>query len=161
MLVNFQILKKKNGKFVPMSKEEAQSVSIGGFSFEIGEDTIPFNWDAFYGTEENCVFMFETGRGLLWSDYEISECYDEQYKEIGIKREEITAEFLASVNHIDEFFVDFDDADGKEHSIGWYVDNTKDAQYKINIIEMAFLDLMTQNEYDVAKSVIDKYNKGE
>jgi hypothetical protein len=144
-----------------MSNKEAQSVSIGGFSFEIGEYTIPFDWDAFYGSEENCVFMFETGRGLFWNDYEISECYDETYEDIGIKREEITAEFLASVSHIDEFYVDFEDVDGKEHGVGWYADNTKDTQYKINIIGMSFLDLMTQNEYSVTQNVIDKYNKGE
>lgn len=160
MLVDFQILKKKDGKFVPISNAEAKSVSIGGFSFEIDEYTIPFDWDAFYGTELNNVFEFQTGRGFLWSDYEISECYDEQYKEIGIKKEEITAEFLASVSHINEFFVDFEDTDGNECGVGWYEENNNEAQYKINIIEMSFLDLMTQNKYAVAQDVIDKYNKG-
>ena len=161
MLVNFQILKKQGRKFMALSNKEAQSVSIGGFSFEIGEYTIPFDWDAFYGAEENGVFMFETGRGLFFNDYEISDCYDEIYEDIRITREEITAEFLASVTHIDEFFVCFDDSDGMDHSLGWYVDNTDDPQYKINIIKMSFLDLMAQNEYVVAQNVLDKYNKGE
>ena len=160
MIVNFQILEKRNGKFVPLSNEEAKAVSIGGFSFEIGEYTIPFDWDAFSGTERDKIFYFETGRGLLWNDYEISECYDEQYKEIGIEKGHITAEFLASVDHIDEFFVDFDGIDSNTYNIGRYAENNNDAQYKINIIEMSFLDLMTQNEYQVAQNVIDKYNKG-
>lgn len=161
MIVDFQILKKQNGKFMPLSKEEIQNLSIGGYSFEIGEDLIPFDWDASSGNEEDNVFHFETGCGPFWNDYEIPDYYDEEYKEIGIKREEITAEFLASVHHIEDFFVNFDDSDGKEHGIGWYGDNINNSQYKINIIKLTFLDLMTQNEYAVAQNVIDKYNKGE
>lgn len=160
MIVNFQILKNKNGNFVPISNEEAKCISIGGFSFEIGDNTIPFDWDAFYGVENDLVFQFETGTGMFWSDYEISDCYDEQYEEIGIKKADITAEFLASVHHIDEFFVDFDDTDGKEQGIGWFADNNNDSQYKINILQMSFLDLATQNEYHVKQEVLDKYNKG-
>lgn len=161
MLVDFQILQNKNGKFVPISNEEATSVSIGGFSFEIGENAIPFDWDAFTGYEKDKVFKFETGTGWFFNDYEISDCYDEQYKEIGLQKEDITAEFLASVEHIDEFFVDFDDIDGNEQGVGWYADNTDDAQYKINILEMAFYDLATQNTCPVKQEVLDKYNKGE
>lgn len=161
MLVNFQILQNKNGTFVPISNEEATSVSIGGFSFEIGDDAIPFDWDAFSGSERDKVFQFETGTGWFFNDYEISDCYDEQYEEIGIKKEDITAEFLASVSHIDEFFVDFDDVDGKEQGIGWFAENTNDAQYKINILEMSFYDLAAQKEYPVKQEVLEKYNKGE
>ena len=155
------ILKNNNGNFEPLSNKEAQSVSIGGFGFEINEDSIPFDWDAFYGTEVNNVFQFQTGKGFLWNDFEISECYDETYEEIGIKKEEITAEFLASTTHINEFFVDFDDSNGEAHGIGWYDENTDDAQYKINIIEMAFVDVNTGKEYLVVKEVIANYNKGE
>ena len=161
MIVNFQILKNNNGVFIPLSNKEVTSVSIGGFSFEIGDYTIPFDWDAFYGSETDNIFEFQTGKGLFWDDYEISDCYDETYEDIGITREEITAEFLAATTHIDEFFVDFDDSDGMEQSTGWYSDNTDDAQYKINIIDMTFLDLATQNEYPVSKQVINRYNKGE
>ena len=161
MIVSFQILKNNNGNFSPLSNEEAQFVSIGGYSFEIGDYLIPFDWDAFYGNEENNTFYFETGRGLFFNDYEISDCYDETYEDIGITREEITAEFLASATHIDEFFVDFDDSNGMEQSIGWYSYNTDDSQYKINIIEMSFVDMETENEYPVSKQVIDMYNKGE
>lgn len=160
MIVSFQILQKQNGNFVPLSNKEAKSVSIGGFSFEIGEDTIPFDWDAFYGTEINNVFEFQTGKGLFWNDYAISDCYDTQYEEMGIKKEDITAEFLASVSHIDEFFVNFEDVDNEEQGIGWYADNTDDEQYKINILEMSFYDLAMQKTYPVKQDVIDMYNSG-
>jgi hypothetical protein len=161
MLVDFQILKNVNGNFVPITNEEATSVSIGGFSFEIGEYTIPFDWAAFSGSERDKVFSFETGTGWFWNDYEIADCYDEEYEEIGIKKEDITAEFLASVSHIDEFFVNFDDVDGREHGIGWYADNTDEAQYKINLLKMSFLDLEAETECPVKQEVLDVYNKGE
>ena len=72
MIVSFQILKNKNGNFVPLSNNEAQYVSVGGYSFEIGDYLIPFDWDAFYGSEENNVFNFETGRGIFFNDYDAS-----------------------------------------------------------------------------------------
>ena len=43
----------------------------------------------------NIVFSFTTGKGPFFNDYEIPDYWDEEYKEIGITREEITAEFLA------------------------------------------------------------------
>lgn len=161
MIVSFQILKNNNGNFIPLSNKEAQAVSIGGYSFEIEDYMIPFDWDAFYGSEENNTFHFETGRGIFFNDYEISDCYDEIYEEIGITKEEITAEFLASTTHIEEFFVYFDDSDGMDHGLGWYIDNVDDSQYKINIIEMSFLDMDANIEHLVAREVLNRYNKGE
>ena len=103
MLVDFQILENINGKYIPLSNNEARSVSIGGFGFEVNGNSIPFDWDAFSGTEENKIFQFETGRGFLWNDYEIPDYWDKDYEEIGISRDDITAEFLASTTHIDLF----------------------------------------------------------
>lgn len=104
MLVEFRILQKINGKYIPISNKEAKAVSIGGFGFEINGAEIPFDWDAFTGTECNKVFQFQTGKGFLFDDYEISDCYDESFEEIGIAKEDITAEFLASTTHISEIF---------------------------------------------------------
>lgn len=160
MIVSFQILENRKGNFIPLSNDEAKCVSIGGYSFEIKNTSIPFDWDAFYGAEENKIFNFQTGCGLLFNDYEISDCYDEAYEDIGITREEITAEFLASVSHIEEFFVDFNDNNGYEHDIGWFADNIKNAQYKVKLIEMLFIDMETQNKYPVSQSVLEQYNIG-
>lgn len=63
MLVEFRILQKINGKYIPISNKEAKAVSIGGFGFEINGAEIPFDWDAFTGTECNKVFQFQTGKG--------------------------------------------------------------------------------------------------
>lgn len=161
MIGSFQILKKKSKEFIPLTSYDVLNMSIGGYSFEISEDLIPFDWDAFSASEENGVFSFETGRGPFFNDYKIPDYWDEEYKEIGITREEITAEFLASVNHIEDFFVNFDDRDGKEHGVGWFADNVNSSPYKINIKEMTFVDVNTGKEYLVVKEVIEKYNRGE
>ena len=161
MIGSFQILKKQAGEFIPLTSDDVLSMSIGGYSFEINEDLIPFDWDAFSASEENGIFSFETGRGPFFKDYEIPDYWDEEYNEIGITREEITAEFLASVSHIEDFFVNFDDRDEKEHGIGWFADNVNSSQYKVNILELAFVNVSTYEEYPVSKEVISRYNKGE
>lgn len=161
MIGSFQILKKKAKEFIPLTSDDVQNMSIGGYGFKINEDLIPFDWDAFSASEDNGIFSFETGVGPFFNDYEIPDYWDEEYKKIGITREEITAEFLASVNHIEDFFVDFDDRAGEEHGIGWFSDNTDDSQYKINIKDMAFVDVQTGKKYLVVNEVIDRYNKGE
>ena len=162
MFGKFQILKKHEGNYIPLTIESVNALSVGGYSFEIGEDSIPFDWDAFSSSynEEDKTFDFETGRGWFFNDYEISDCYDDAYEEIGLKREDITAEFLASTHHIDEFFVNFDDENGKECEAGWYSDNAKDKQYKMNIMELSFHDFETDTDYNVKQEVLDKYNKG-
>jgi hypothetical protein len=161
MIGDFQILKKQGKEFVPQTFDNVKCMSIGGYSFDVNGDSIPFDWDAFTATEENGVFSFTTGKGPFFNDYEIPDYWDEEYNEIGITREEITAEFLASVSHIEDFFVNFDDSDGKEHGIGWFADNVNSSQYKVNILDLAFVNVETADEHPVSKEVINRYNKGE
>lgn len=161
MLVDFKILKKnEDGCFIPMNNEEARSVSIGGFSFAVDGKSIPFDWDAFYGTEHDNVFGFETGRGFAFNDFELADYYDEDYADMGIKREDLTAEYLASTNYIEEFLVDFEDGD-KEVEIGYCNDNAdNDAQYKLELIEIAFKDMDIGISYDVKPDVLKAFNNG-
>ena len=161
MLVEFRILQKINGEYIPISIKETKVVSIGGFGFKINGVKIPFDWDAFTGTECNKVFQFQTGKGFLFDDYEISDRYDEAFEEIGIAKEYITAKFLASVPHIDEFLVDFEDVNENEQTLGECRQNGDDEEeYRIEILEMKFIDMVTDEEYYVSQNVLDNYNKG-
>ena len=161
MIGSFQILQKKAKEFVALTANDVQSLSIGGYSFEINGDSVPFDWDACSISEENGVFDFTTGVGPFFNDYEIPDYWDEEYKKMGITREEITAEFLASVSHIEEFFVNFDDGDGEECGIGWHAHNVNSSQYKINILNLTLVDVETLDEYHVEQEVINRYNRGE
>ena len=156
MSSTFQILKDNK----PISKEDVSCLSIGGFTFEIGDKLVPFDWDASCGDEEDTIFNFETGRGPFFNDYELPDYYDDDYEELGLTREDITAEFLASVNQIIEFYINFDDADGKEQGIGWHSHNAGNSQYKVKLLAVSFVDIETEMEYKVAPEVIDLYNKG-
>lgn len=168
MLVDFKILKRnEDGEFVPMNKCLAEAVSIGGFCFDINGQSIPFDWDAFTGAEENGVFRFYTGKGFLFNDYELSSNYDKTYQDMGIKRDDISAEFLASVHHIEEFFVDFQSVEPFEDDytdvgIGYFSDNAKkDLDYKLELVGISFKDMETEKIYDVKKEVLEAFNKGE
>ena len=149
MKSKFRIIERRNGNLVALSNEEAKAVSVGGYSFEINGDLIPFDWDCFYGNESERVFYFTTGRGLLWDDYEISDCYDDDYEELGITRESLTAEFLASVESIEEFYVEYDS------------DSESENEFFIELLEVSFYDLATKKEYLVAQSVLDEFNQRE
>ena len=154
MYAKFQILQNKNGNLIPLGKEETQGLCIGGYYFIINGMEVPFDWDAFSGSEENNIFEFETGYGWF-NDFELSDCYDGDYAKLGITREKITAEFLASVERINEFHMDFEDGDGNEIDLGW----NDDEEYKIMLLEIIFTDLNTGEEYKVKQEVLDEYNK--
>lgn len=162
MLAEFKILKKNDtGEYIPMDNQGARSVSIGGFSFDVDGHSIPFDWDAFTGSEHDKVFEFATGRGWAFNDFKLADYYDKDYADMGLSRETLSAEYLASTNHIEEFFVNFEDGD-KEVGIGCFADNAdKDANYKLELVEISFEDIETGKYYDVKPEVLRAFNKGE
>lgn len=80
MLVEFRILQKINGKYIPISNKEAKAVSIGGFGFEINGEEIPFDWDAFTGTESDnvCGYCHHHNKGATWNQVERKRCLQKQ-----------------------------------------------------------------------------------
>lgn len=150
MVLDFQILKNN----MPISKDKATSVSIGGYYFIINGQDIPFDWDAFVGNEENGIFSFETGYGFLFNDFKLSDCYDEDYEELGLVREEISAEFLAQASKICEVHINFVDDEDDEVDLGF----NDDEDYRINLLTMYFIDIETGKEYHVSQEVLDEYN---
>ena len=156
MDATFQILENKNGQLVPLSKKEVLGLSIGGYYFVISKKEVPFDWDAFCGDEEDNVFSFTTGYGFAWNDFELSDCYDEDYELLGIKREDITAEYLASVDEIKEFHINFINESDEECDFG---SNTDIDRYKVRMIEIVFTDI-EDNTFKVRQEVLGKFNEG-
>lgn len=151
MYIKFQILKNST----PLTKESVQCLSLGGYEFIINGKEVPFDWDAFCGNEENGIFEFDTGYGFLFNDFEIADCFDEEYANIGLTKEDITAEFLASAEKIIEIHMNFENEIDEEIDLGY----NDDEQYKINVMEIIFTDLATDKEYKVKQEVLDEYNK--
>ena len=156
MCIRFQLFAKEDGNLTMLTKENTDGLSIGGYYFVIDGKEIPFDWDAFSGDEIEGIFEFETGYGLF-NDFELSECYDSDYKELDISRADLTAEFLASVEQIKEVHMNFVDKNGEECDFGW---NEADEDFKIKLLEVSFSDLDSLEEYTVNQEVLDKFNKG-
>ena len=156
MHLKFQLFAKKDGELFKLTKEDTDGLSIGGYCFKIGGKEIVFDWDAFSGNEEYGFFEFNTGYGWF-NDFELSDCYDSDYEELGISRADITAELLASVEEIIEVHMNFVDKNGDECDFGW---NENDEDFKIKLLEVDFTDLDNDKEYIVKQEVLDKFNEG-
>ena len=156
MYIKFQLFAKENGNLIMLTKENTDGLSIGGYYFIIDGKEIPFDWDAFSGSEEDGVFEFETGYGWF-NDYDLSECYDEDYDQLGISRSDITAEFLASVEQIKEVHMNFLDENGEECDFGW---NEDAEDFMIKLLEISFAEVESDKEYKVSQEVLDKFNEG-
>lgn len=156
MRLKFQLFAKENGNLTMLAKEKTRDLSIGGYYFVINGKEIPFDWDAFSGKEDDGIFEFETGYGI-YNDFELSDCYDSDYEQLGISRADITAEFLASVEQIKEIHMDFIDENGDECNFGW---NEADEDFKIKLLEVSFSDLDSLEEYTVNQEILDKFNDG-
>ena len=163
MNAEFQFLKNVNGAFVPIDDNEIEDVSIGGYEFVIGGLRVPFDWEAHEGGwDYNGFYSFSTGRGWFFNDFELDTCYDEAYEELGLKREDITAVFLASAQHINDFYVNFVTKDGAECEAGFWKDNAKDdAPYRLALRSVSFEDVETGRIYNMNSAVVNAFNNGD
>lgn len=157
MYLKFQLFAKANGDLIQLTKEQTNGLSIGGYCFVIGGKAIPFDWDAFSGGEEDGVYEFDTGYGWF-NDFELSDCYDRDFERLGISRDDITAEFLASVEKINEIHMNFVDENDDECDFGC---NDDEEDFKIELLEVILTDIDNDKEYKVCQEAIDQFNKGD
>lgn len=88
-----------------------------------------------------CKTLFSTG-----DDSELDDCFEDDWARLGITREDLTAETLAKVSKIVEFYIDYD---LYPEDIG--VNPEKD---KLYLKELCFVD-GNGKEYQVPKSILD------
>lgn len=122
---------------------------VGGFTFTINGMDIPFDFDA-YGCSCNMLkdkveIIYTTGEGCVFNDYGVSDDFEEDYAQYGLKKDDITAHFLSSVTDILEIYTCFETAQGEELGYEWIIES------------IVFTD-ETGTEYPVAQSVLDAYN---
>lgn len=161
MLADFEIFKRYGDGFYKMDSSNVKGLIVGGFCFAVGDKKIPFDWEKHSVWEDNGVFECATGMCFGHGDYQLDECFDEDYAEIGIKREDISAELLASAHHIEEFYVNFEDG-ARDVGFGHYTDNAeKESRYRLELRSVSFEDVDTGKTYDVSPDVLKAFNKGE
>ena len=143
--------------------DEFEYFDVGGYTFKIKGKNIPFDFSAYgydieddnRGREEgrnpNRIYLnYESGKGLAFSDYEIDECFDDEYENLGLTRKDITAEALSFVEEIKEIYIDYNYKESMTKQL-------KD--FKVEYIE--FEDLESGKIYSVNSNVIKAFNKAQ
>lgn len=164
MEAEMEILKNAgNGTFVKMSEKDILDVCVGGYMFEVGEYKVPFDWEAHEsGWNSDGAFVLNTGTGWMFRNFELDSCFDECYEGMGLDREMITAEFLSGVHHIDDFYINFVDKDGKECEVGsWKANGDVESPFRLKLNRVLFQDVTTARAYLVKQQVLDSFNRGE
>lgn len=127
-------------------------IDLGGNTFIINKMEVPFDFGAFgydLNIQEDKVYLeFESGEGFLWNDYELDECFFEEYEKLGLSKENITAKFLASTDKIVEMSLCWEDMEGVCHSF---------INLEYEYIE--FEDLETGKYYFVSNEALKTYNE--
>ncbi len=163
MTANLNVLRNiGNGEYISVNADELTYFGIDGMRFNIGKQDVPFEWKAYEGGwSEEGFLSFSSGRGWFFNDYELDSCYDEHYANIGLKREEISAEYLASVQHIEEFYINIV-CNGEEYEVGYYQNNAdNEVPYKLELLRVSFEDMESGQIYDVDSKVLAAFNKGQ
>lgn len=96
-----------------LDEEAINSVSIENFVFEVKGNDIYFDFNAYSSRIEEedygIIIQWESGKGPLFNNDDISDVYVEEYEKIGLTKEMITAEFLSSTTCIKEIHYDIRD----------------------------------------------------
>lgn len=158
MFAKFRLLKKgADGKFKPLRKNDVSDLSVGGFLFEIGEKSVPFDFKAAAVHFEEDVLYYESGYGPFVNAHYLDECFEDDYAELGIAISDLTASVLASTTRIQDFYVNFWSDTYGEIGVG---DNQRpQSDLRLEIIEVVFSD-ENANSYEVSKEVIRCFNAG-
>lgn len=127
------------------------NISVGGFFAIVNGRGIPFDFDItscdvekINDTQYKC--HYESGEAGYFKDPYISDCYTTEYLQMGLDREDITADFLASASELREFYV-----------VCWDEQNNEIMPSAVRISDITFLN-GTLQEFPVAQPVIDAFN---
>lgn len=133
----------------PFNKEN-YIFDIGGFGFVVNGCEVPFDFDAsgynVQGSSDDRYVVtidFFTGEGPFFNDRHLSADFDADYHNLGLNRSDITAEYLAKVTTISEFFVNAE------------VDN-EEALVSYELLSVSLYDDISA--YDIEKTILDLFN---
>lgn len=152
MQASFTINAVQDGCHVPIIPHEETAISVGGFEFVVNGKVIPFDFDASGCTPTNGIYEYESGYGPFYNDFEISECFHDEIRALGLNPDDISAEYLSKVSEIRDFYINFEDKEMRER------DNGEDDLW-VELLDLCFIDRDTSETYPVDKSVLNAYNR--
>lgn len=140
---------------IPGFDKVRDSFIFGAYAFVCDGNVIPVDfsgtaWDIQQEGEKVTV-SFTTGRTPLATDCFLDSCYEADYSSLGLRINDITAEFLAKANAISEFMVSLE-LDGQECGP---VDIARLGQFSIKALSF-------QNDskvFSVSPEVLEAYNE--
>lgn len=140
---------------IPGFDEDRDSLLFGGYCFTCDGNNIPFDFNgSIWNIDQEgdrVTVTFDTGRTPFGIDYFLDENYEEEYKEIGLRINDITAELLAGASEIVEFAM-CAEVDGREYS------TDEIAEMGGFEIKALFFDNATE-AYVMNQSALDAFNE--
>ena len=140
---------------IPGFNKDRDSFMFGGYLFVCGDKEIPVD---FSGTSWNIEqdgdmisVPFITGRTPLATDCYLDDCYADDYLSVGLRINDITAEFLSNASSISEFMVSLE-MNGTEYSPE---DIAKIGRFTIKSLCFENNSMI----YPVKQDVIDAFNE--
>ena len=126
------------------------SFSLGGFAMDIpvGGKTlcVPFDWASYSGAvNEDGDLEIIHGEQTYFSttdENELDDCYEEEWKKLGICRDDLTPKVMAKATAIREFYIDY-----------WPVSANADSDDTLTVTKLCFLD-DNGTEYPVDNAVL-------
>lgn len=141
-----------------LTEKELMALTAGSFEFKIDGKDIRFDFKdhcisktIICDNEEEGLWSYIGGEGGLFKSYQLDDCYDEDYKELGISRDILTAEHLSKVSEINEIFVEWELKNNIEKDIA--SDNVV-----LLVQNISFVDMDTIARYNVSNDVIRAFN---
>ena len=78
-------------------------VDVGGFAVNVDGVEVPFNFESTVLCEDEGRFLFGNFADIPGAVYDVDPCHEEEWAELGLTQEDITAELLASADRIGYF----------------------------------------------------------
>lgn len=139
---------------IPGFDNDRDSFLWGGYSFVCEGKKIPVDFSgigwSIAQTGDRILASFETGRTPLLTDCFLDDCYEADYQEVGLRINDITAEFLSKATSISEFMVSLE-LDGKEL---YPEDIQKLGDFRISSLTFSNLE----KEYPVKQEVLHAFH---
>lgn len=139
--------------FKATGEDEFEYFDLGGYTFKIKGMEIPFDFSAYgydmcYDEDNSRIYIdFESGKGIMFNEFEIDEYYDDEYKNLQLDKNAITAEFLSKVDEILEMHIDY--------NYMFEINELEDIRFE----DITFEDLTTGEIYSVDSNVVKQFNK--
>lgn len=97
------------------AKIPESNFASGGFEMEVPINgrtvSVPFDWDSYSASSNEDGSMTVThGEKTVFSvctEDELDDCHEEEWKKLGISREDLTAETLSKTTTIKEFYTEY------------------------------------------------------